>query len=180
MATPDDRATSITRRNFFALGAGAASVVVSRAAVQSGSEPQSSQNGLRPARPGCFIRDRTRFSVGLGLRGLTCGVPTIEAAKWCHGGAIPERTRCTRWTSSHVEPSECLGGESVEYFFVRFWLRLLISGSEVRVLHGPPFQVLTLHLARHRLKWCHHESVFSGSGRAAPCTIGQVHHLKYG
>jgi hypothetical protein len=69
---------------------------------------------------------------------LTCGVPTIEAAKWCHGGAIPERTRCTRWTSSHAEPWECLGGESVEYFFVRFWLRLLISGSKVRVLDGPP------------------------------------------
>lgn len=66
MATPDDRAASITRRNFFALGAGAASVVVSRAAAQSRSEPQSSQNTTVPGQAGLLYPRQNQVQCSTG------------------------------------------------------------------------------------------------------------------
>jgi beta-galactosidase/beta-glucuronidase len=70
MATPDGRATSITRRHFFALGAGAASVVASRAAAQSRSEPQSSQNPTVAGQGGLLYPRQSQVRNVVDLSGL--------------------------------------------------------------------------------------------------------------
>lgn len=70
MATPDDRATSITRRNFFALGAGAVSVVASRAAAESRSEPQSSQNTTVAGQGGLLYPRQNQVRNVVDLSGL--------------------------------------------------------------------------------------------------------------